>query len=242
MIRIAFCFEQESILEYVRQEVLNGFNRRGIIVQILTAHHPDDLLLYDKQQLIPDILLFSNSNQSKKLLNTILFLKNKKPSMISIFTRYSDSCHLSMPEDLHLCLQPFFDVSISSSHELWNYMCKAYDLSICDKDTFAYYHRPGYRTASLNHILYFSSEGRCVRLVTDEHTDSFYGRLGELEESLTLKNCRFIRIHQSYLVNTQFIASYNHKRVLLLTGEELNISKPVYYQKLKKILSLKSDS
>ncbi len=239
MINIAFCFEQESMLDYVQQEIYKGFSRRGIMIQALPTNHPNQLLDYAAQGILPDIILFSNHTYAKELLNTILFLKERKHSIISILTKYSDSINHSEREDYPFLLQPFYEVSSSSQHELWNCVCKAYDLSICDKNTFAYYHRPIYRSTPLSHILYFASEGRCVRLITKNGSDSFYGRLGELEESLSIKNCKFIRIHQSYLVNTRFIASYSHKNVTLLNGQILNISKPDYYQEVKRVLHKK---
>lgn len=237
MINIAFCFEQESMLDYVQQEIYKGFSRRGIMIQALPAKHPDQLLDYATQGILPDILLFSEHTHAKELLNTILFLKEQKHSIISILTKYSDSINISVREDYQFLLQPFYEVSFSSYHLLWNCVCKAYDLSISDKNTFSYYHRPIYRSTPLSHILYFASEGRCVRLITKNGSDSFYGRLGELEESLSIKNCRFIRIHQSYLVNTKFITSYSHRSVTLHNGQVLNISKPDYYQEVKRVLN-----
>lgn len=234
MINIAFCFDQESILEYVQQEITKGFSRRGILIQALPARHPEDLLSYAAQGIVPDILLFSNNTYANKLLHTFLFLKEQKHSIIFILTKYSNSINISTEEDCDFLLHPFYQTSFSSQRELWNCVCKAYDLSISDMNTFAYYHRPMYHSTPLNHILYFASEGRCIRLVTKNGSDSFYGRLNDLEDSLGIKNCRFIRIHKSYLVNIRFITSYNHKCVKLLNGEVLNISKPNYYQDLKR--------
>lgn len=239
MIKIAFCYDKESMLDYVQQEVKKGFSRRGIMIQALPAKHPNVLLDYARQGIFPDILLFSDDTHAKNLLNTILFLKEQKRSMISILTKYSDSNNILIGREYHFLLHPFYETSFSSCHELWSCICKAYDLFISDKNTFAYYHRPVYHSTPLNHILYFSSEGRCIRLVTKNGSDSFYGRLGELEENLGVKNCRFIRIHQSYLVNTKYIASYNHKSITLFNGEEISISKPDYYQAVKRILNQK---
>lgn len=237
MINIAFCFEQESMLDYVQQEIYKGFSRRGILIQALPVKHPDQLLDYAAQSILPDILLFSEHTYAKELLNTILFLKEQKHSIISIFTKYSDSINNSAREDYQFLLQPFYEVSFSSHHQLWSCICKAYDLSISDKNTFSYYHRPIYCSTPLSHILYFASEGRCIRLVTRNGNDCFYGKLSELEESLSIKNCCFIRIHQSYLVNTKFITSYSHKSVTLHNGQVLNISKPDYYQEVKRVLN-----
>lgn len=55
------------------------------------------------------------------------------------------------------------------------------------------------------------------------------------------KNCRFMRIHKSYLVNVSFIAGFSRDYVLLTTGERLRISKYEYYQMLtEQLKSLKN--
>lgn len=236
MINIAFCFELDSILDDVQQEIIKGFSRRGIFLRTLPANHPSQLLDYAAQGILPDILLFSQQAYTQELLDTILFLKEQKHSMISILAKDSDSISDSIMEEYHFLMQPFLKTSFSSHHQLWSCVCKAYDLAIGGKDIFAYYHRPSYHSTPLNHILYFASEGRCVRLVTRNGSDSFYGRLGELEQSLSLKNCEFIRIHQSYLVNARFIASYSHKSLTLINGQALTISKSDYYKEVKRIL------
>lgn len=243
MIKIAFCFAKESILHYVQQEITKGFSRRGILIHALPATHPDDLLSYANQGILPDMILFSHEVYANKLLNTFLFLKEQKHSIIFILTKYSDSINISIEEDYHFLLHPFYEASLFSQHEsqreLWNCVCKAYDLISSDKNTFAYYHRPIYHSTPLNHILYFASEGRCIRMITRNGSDSFYGRLNELDESLHLKNCRFIRVHQSYLVNEKYIVSYDRKNVILATGQILPISKGEYYHKLRHTLTLK---
>ena len=244
MIKIAFCFAKESILHYVQQEITKGFSRRGILIHALPATHPDDLLSYANQGILPDMILFSHEVYANKLLNTFLFLKEQKHSIIFILTKYSDSINISIEEDYHFLLHPFYEASLFSQHEsqreLWNCVCKAYDLISSDKNTFAYYHRPIYHSTPLNHILYFASEGRCIRMITRSGSDSFYGRLDDLKDILDMKNCHFIRIHQSYLVNIRYISSYDRKTVILSTGIMLPISKCEYYHMLRKKVSIYS--
>lgn len=239
MLTIAFCFHQESILNHVQQEITKGFSRRGVFIHSLPAKSPMDLLQYAKQGTCPDIIIFPDSIISKKYINTFLFLKEQKHSIIFILLKDSESFNHSAKDDYTFLLQPFYSASSDSQQELWNCVCKAYDLISSDKNTFAYYHRPSYHSTPLNHILYFVSEGRCVRLVTRNGSDSFYGRLSDLEDSLSVKNCHFIRVHQSYLVNEKYILSYDRKGILLMNGETLSISNSHYYQEVRRMLHKK---
>lgn len=239
MIKIAFYFEQESLMNYVDCEVKRGFSRRGISIEALPVNNLEELLIYANNNIIPDMFIFSSSTHMDKLLTNILFLKELNPSLISILSNSSDSINPLLKEEYHIMLQPFYTVSFSSHQQLWNCIYKAYEFSICNHNKFVYYSRPSYHSTSLSQILYFASEGRCIRLVTRNSSNFFYGKLDDLEENLGMKNCHFIRIHQSYLVNAKFIASFNHKSITLLTGEELRISKSNYYHEIKKTVKKK---
>lgn len=107
------------------------------------------------------------------------------------------------------------------------------NLSDCsDADHFSYYRRPNVISAPLSDILYFSSEGRRIHLVSSANSDIFYHKLDDVEKLLQNKNYRFIRIHKSYLVNTKYVAGYDRKNLHLITGESLSISNYTYYKNL----------
>ncbi len=239
MLTIAFCSHQESMLHHIPQEMVKGFSRRGIDIKTLSASNSNDLLDSALLGIFPDIVIFSQSIISTSFINTFLFLKEHKHSIIFILSKDSESFNHSLEDDYTFLLQPCYHVSSTSYQELWNCVCKAYDYISSDRNTFSYYHRPSYHSTPLNHILYFVSEGRCVRLVTRNGSDSFYGRLSELENHLSVKNCRFIRVHQSYLVNEKYIISFDRKGILLKNGENLSISNSHYYQEMKRLLHSK---
>ncbi|MEE1258324.1 MAG: LytTR family DNA-binding domain-containing protein [Lachnospiraceae bacterium] len=239
MLTIAFCSHQESMINCLPQEFIKAFSRRGIDINTLTIRNSCDLSDYALHGIYPDIIIFSESVLSTDFINSFLLLKEQKHSIIFISIKDSESFNHSTANDYIFLLQPFYSISSNSFPDLWNCVCKAYDLISSDKNTFAYYHRPSYHSRPLNHILYFVSEGRCIRLVTKDGSDSFYGRLSEVENNLSVKNCRFIRVHQSYLVNEKYILSYDRKGILLITGETLSISNSHYYQEVRRLLRKK---
>lgn len=52
--------------------------------------------------------------------------------------------------------------------------------------------------------------------------DSFYGRLDSIEASLDKEV--FLRVHKSYIINTNFIKDYSLTHVSLINGESIAIS------------------
>ena len=59
--------------------------------------------------------------------------------------------------------------------------------------------------------------------MTNEGPDSFYDTLNAIQERIAGE---FIRIHQSYLVNTRYIAKMTGSEIILNDGRKLQISKP----------------
>lgn len=70
-------------------------------------------------------------------------------------------------------------------------------------------------------IVYFESEGRKIRVVTLKETFEFYGRLKEVAKRLSED---FIVIHQSYIVNKEYVFRYTYEMVELVDGTMLTIS------------------
>lgn len=79
-------------------------------------------------------------------------------------------------------------------------------------------------TVPFGDILYLESAGRIIRLVTNRRRYCFYGKLGEIARCF--QNADFIRIHNSILVNYDYILSIRYDSVSLLNGETKDISGP----------------
>ena len=60
-------------------------------------------------------------------------------------------------------------------------------------------------------------------MVTMEKTEKFVGKLSQLEEQVVLQS--FIRTHQSYLVNPEYIVKIEKKSIQLMNGKFIPISK-----------------
>ena len=70
-------------------------------------------------------------------------------------------------------------------------------------------------------IVYFGSEGRKIKVVTLKTTFEFYGKLKEVAKCLSED---FVVIHQSYIVNREYVFRYTYEMVELVDGTILTIS------------------
>lgn len=87
--------------------------------------------------------------------------------------------------------------------------------------------KKGHSTYKIYHhqIYYAEVLGRKIKLHTVEGIHEFNGKLAGLEESLGLN---FFRIHRSYLVNLDYISSYDATKVTLDQGQQLVIAQKKY--------------
>ncbi|MCI9321132.1 MAG: response regulator transcription factor [Lachnospiraceae bacterium] len=78
-----------------------------------------------------------------------------------------------------------------------------------------------YYYVPMGDIVYFGSEKRKIKVVTMKATFEFYGRLKEVAKRLPEE---FIVIHQSYIVNREYVFRYTYEMVELVDGTILTIS------------------
>lgn len=71
-------------------------------------------------------------------------------------------------------------------------------------------------------ILYFSSEGRKIKIFTTHGEQEFYGKLWDVSQRLPDS---FLNIHRSYIVNSAYVVHYSYDSVELSNGIILPISK-----------------
>ena len=70
-------------------------------------------------------------------------------------------------------------------------------------------------------IVYLESKGRKVKVVTMKSAFEFYGKLKKVAKCLSED---FIVIHQSYIINKEYVFRYTYEMVELIDGTMLTIS------------------
>lgn len=81
-------------------------------------------------------------------------------------------------------------------------------------------------------IIYFSSMDRKITIVTVKEQYIFYGKIKNIVSKLTNN---FLLIHQSYLINQNYVSEYAYDSVKMINGDILSISKANRVEVRKKI-------
>ena len=77
----------------------------------------------------------------------------------------------------------------------------------------------------LKDIVYFESRNRVVHIfLQDRSTAYFYGKLNNVEKELANSRKYFLRIHQSFLVNYDYITKMNFFNITIsMNGKEMEL-------------------
>jgi len=92
----------------------------------------------------------------------------------------------------------------------------------------------------LKSILYFCSFGRKVIIVTPKQKFEFYSKLDDIEK--TVDSTRFIRVHQSYYVNSRYIKFLTKNDIVLENDEYIPISRQRQKSIREEYIKLLSDT
>ena len=105
-----------------------------------------------------------------------------------------------------------------------SYLSMAIKKVLSGKHIYPFYFRKTLHTIYLKNIVYFESQLHTIVIHTNDGTFHHYGKLNNVENMLTNAYPPFLRIHQSFLVNLQYVRSINHSTVILHDDTVLKIS------------------
>lgn len=90
-----------------------------------------------------------------------------------------------------------------------------------------------YFRVNMNKIEAFSGDKRKATIHASGFERSFYRKIDEIEEEVCKRN-NFIRPHQSYIVNIDYIVQFSSDRIIMESGMEIPIAKKRYHETKEK--------
>lgn len=94
---------------------------------------------------------------------------------------------------------------------------------------FTFFFKKAFYKVPFSRIMYFESNNRVISLHVDRGdsditVNRFYAKMNEIDKQIREINGRFLRIHQSYLVNVDYVKTYTYTDITLIDGKRLKIS------------------
>ena len=122
-------------------------------------------------------------------------------------------------------IRPFrFLVKPVSEEQMEHCFQAAYEDVSSSDSYFRYSYQRISHKIPIGEILYFESNRRKVKIITEKGSFEFYGKLNDIEKSLEQSKATFLRVHQSFLVNYKHIERLGYDFIVLNNGKRISIS------------------
>lgn len=223
MIQIAICDDDmtttSQIEEYIRQIEIEQhiqvqyriFFDGKSFMQSVESGEVYDLIYLDVEMPLMKGLDAAKKLREMEILSLIIYISN--------YETYCES--MIETEPFRFLRKPINDVDLFRK-----YFMSAYKKLENRNEYYTYSYKKIHHKININDIMYFESNNRkiCIHTNGNQENNTFYGQLDKVEKELESKSCTFIRIHQSYLVNSTYINTVQHDAVILKNKAELSIS------------------
>ena len=221
MLKIAICDDMLSFADELEKNIQVWAIKEGINVKVrkfddgvpllfsISENGTYDLIFMDVEMERMNGLEAAAKIRENDFLTTLVFM--------SQYEDYYKEAYKVHP--FHFISKPVSQIKLNRLMEAYMAMKKQ------DVETFTFVISKAQYTVHISDILYFNSEKRHIYVVCKDKTYSFYGKLNDVQKAVEGKNCRFLRTHQSFLVNMKYIKEYHYSDLVMSNGKALLISK-----------------
>lgn len=210
---ISFCSKFESM-------ILDYCGRKQIKAETKVWYSGESLCDYLKREMHLDILFLDIELLETTGIEVGNFIRetlgNRGMQIIYISGKASYAQQLFKTQPVDFLVKPITQSQLDETLDL------VFRILINSKEKFEFQKGKDYYYISFKDIIYFSSEGRKIKMVTPKGVLEFYGKLKEIAKKVPQD---FISIHQSFIVNKKYISKYTYETMELSEGTILSISK-----------------
>jgi DNA-binding LytR/AlgR family response regulator len=230
MLKIFVCDDEKDILEQVKGMLEKNFE--DIEVSLFQDYH--DLLEIIQDKNVKVDLLITDIQMQKSGIDISKMILEERPILPIIFiSAYAKYC-----EDIFQIQPVYFLQKPITEDRLVIAINRAKYIIQKQKKVFSYEYNGKVVNVKSSDICYIESKQRKIIFVERENSESIYMKMNAIEEALPEK---FVRVHQSFIVNLDYLKSFSQKGVELITGEKIPVSQKRYRDAKIKIMNLMND-
>lgn len=215
MLRIAVCDDDIRFAARLEDMILQEALRTGLSVET-EVYSDGDMLVSDIEKGNRYDLIYLDIEM--KRINGIKAAQSIRAIDRAVLLIYVSGYEQYLRELFEV--EPFrFLQKPLDSRKFYRYFHEAYE-RIGEADAFYQFtFNKNIHRVSLRNTVYFESRNRVIYIIMDNGTEEyFYGKLNDVERQLEESRFRFLRIHQSYLVNYSYIKKMSFSDITLVTG------------------------
>lgn len=224
MFDIAICDNDTAFIDELRDMLMDIGIKKQISMEIHVFHHRKAFMeslnhknkVYDAIFIGIDIMKQFDGVE----MATIIATRNESVMPLSIMMDESCSFDIGQEKPFRCLLKPL-DAEMLERHFM-----NEYEQILRNTCCYEFRYKRICHKVPMDQIIYFESKKRIIYIHLSDGTLLYhYGKLDEIEESLSCSNCGFWRIHQSFLVNEKHIMASGKDYVELTGGKKFSISR-----------------
>ena len=219
MYNIGICDDGENICISIENMLLQYAQEKNIQIDTNVWYTGESLRDYLVSGGYLDILFLDIELFKMTGIEVGSYIRNQLDNMglqiVYISGKASYAQQLFKTQPLDFLVKPILQ------EQIYEVMDTALKIAKKRKERFEFQQGKDYYYIPMGDIVYFESKGRKVKVVTMKAAFEFYGRLKKVVKCLSED---FIVIHQSYIINKEYVFRYTYEMVELVDGTILTIS------------------
>lgn len=220
MIKIAICDNNIELCDELEKNFLKYFDEKAIKIEVFIFKTGEKIIDFIKNVHSFDIIFLDIELGGKNGIEIGQIIRRNLDDHIVkiVFITSKNGYELDMfdIQPFNLLKKPIDEKKIINTLEL---LVKLLEI---DSKVFEYKIRQEFKRVPFKNIIYLESSLRKIKVVSTEFEDLFYGSLSKQKEKLP-KN--FIFVHNSYIVNYNFIEKIYEGNVLMSNKDIIPVSK-----------------
>ncbi|MCM1410148.1 MAG: LytTR family DNA-binding domain-containing protein [Lachnospiraceae bacterium] len=231
MYNIGICDDGENICTSIENMLLHYAKEKSVQVEVQIWYTGEGLRDYLAQDNHLDILFLDIELFKMTGIEVGNYIRNVLDNMglqiIYISGKASYALKLFKTQPMDFLVKPILQEHIDHTMDMAIKIIKKRN------ERFEFKQGKDYYYIAMGDIMYFESKGKKVKIVTPQNTYEIYGKLKDVVKELTDD---FIMIHQSYVINKEYVLRYTYEMIELVNGTILTISKVNRKQVRERIL------
>lgn len=219
MYSIGICDDGENTCAFLDKIILQYAKEKDIPIDINVWYSGEGLKAYLDQGNHLDILFLDIELFGMTGIDVGKYIRNELDNagieIVYISGKESYAQQLFKTQPLEFLVKPI------SQRQMDDTLDMAFRIIEKKKKRFEFQQGKNHYYIPMGNIMYLRSDGRKISIVTSKETFGFYGKLKEVIKNLSED---FIVIHQSYVVNKEYIYRYTYEMIELMDGTLLTIS------------------
>lgn len=201
MINVAICDDVVSTTGKIETMLQNIAKRNFMLIDTDVFWKGEHLITAVEKGSFFDIIFLDIEMGREDGLTVARMIRKMDKKVLIVYVTSYESYMMESFE-----VRPFrFLIKPVSEEQMENCFRAAYEDIISTDSYFRYSYQRMSHKIPIGEILYFESNRRKVRIVTERGIFELYGKLNDIEKSLEGSKVVFLRVHQSFLVNYKYI-------------------------------------